>query len=90
MTEFEIHDLAKRLFAEALSEFGFKDVDVRIGVDEDGEEFLDIATHYEARGRLPTPQASIAATRRLRQELLARGEERFPNVLHIGSAADVA
>ncbi len=90
MTEPEIHDLTRQLFSEALKQFGFEDVEVRIGVDADGDEFLDIAAHYGARGRLPTPQASISATSLLRQALLARGEERFPNVLHIGSVADVA
>lgn len=90
MTEAEIRDVARKLFTDELGKFGFRDVEVHVGIDDDGEEFLDIACHYNIGRALPTPQASISATSKLRRALLAQGEERFPNVLHLGSAADVA
>jgi len=83
MTEEEVKKLADRLLAEDLGKYGFREVEVSTAEDEDGDEFFDISAYFGPSRTPLDPRASIRSTSRLRQSLLAAGEKRFPNVLHI-------
>jgi len=82
MTEDEVRTLANRLLKEDLGKFGFREVKVAVAEDRDGEEFFDISAYFDPARTLPNPRATIRSSSRLRQELLKKGENRFPNVLH--------
>jgi hypothetical protein len=83
MTKEEVKKLADRLLAEDLGKFGFREVEVSTGEDEDGDEFFDISAHFNPSRTPLDPRASIRATSRLRKALLDAGENRFPSVLSI-------
>ena len=65
-----------------LGRFGLRDVEIRPGVDHDGDPVLYVTVHYAPRGR-PLPKGTTFwLLSEVRDVLLKLGESRFPHVRH--------
>lgn len=78
MTREEITVIADEVLRAALGPSGFEGAEVRADVDQDGERALMITARLRAGARLSDGEVAVNALTALRNELLARGEERFP------------
>ncbi len=82
MTLEEIQTVATDVLGEHLAKYGFREATVAIKFDEDGKEYLDISSFIYPGGEKLDPRASLRTKTALRHALFAKGEERFPVVLH--------
>ena len=79
MTDAELKRIINEVLSKELQAFGFSGADFAVVVAADGSVFLDVESHVERR---VDPVVSIKTRSRLRQALLAVGEERFPVVIN--------
>jgi hypothetical protein len=77
LTNQEITGIADEVLRATLGPSGFECAHVMDDVDQDGESALMVVTRFKAGARLDG-EIVVNAMSSLRDELLARGEERFP------------
>lgn len=85
----EIKAVTEARLAESLGADRVGEVSVRVVMEDDGNEYLDIWVRPPPGRGLPAAIESIAATREVGRSLAEQGEMRFPNVF-FRAAAKVA
>jgi hypothetical protein len=83
MTEDQVKALATRVMSKAFRTKGFKEVAVRSGKDHEGEPALFIEVILRHGSKPVGGSVSIEALHALSDELLKKGEQRFPYVIYL-------
>jgi hypothetical protein len=77
----DVKTLTRKTLSEQLAAYGFDDVVVSAGKDDDDDSLFMVAT-YKAGSALPGGDVLNRTLAILRRELQQAGEERFPYLTH--------
>lgn len=78
----EVKDLVTDVIKREMGPFGLADVAVSPATDDDGDAVLAIDVRYEAKGAPIDPKVVAGLLHKLRDQLWAVGERRFPFIRH--------
>lgn len=74
--------LVTEVVSASMLPFGLRHVSVRAGEDHDGEAVLFVDADYDLSDTPVDPAVIAALTTKLRDDLWASGETRFPHIHH--------
>lgn len=78
----EIEEIVNAILADKLGAYGFSHVEIEPRRDEDDKEFLFIRSVFGPSRQPFTGEQSVWAIHAAIQALVARGEDRFPLIVH--------
>lgn len=73
-------DIIDNVLREQVGAYGFRDANVSVGYDHDGDEVLFVDVYYDLMDRPVEPSAFYGLTAAIRGALQQEGESRFPHV----------
>lgn len=78
----DVKKLTRKTLSSQLAAYGFDDVDVSAGKDQDEDDALFMTAKYKSGSALPGGDVLNRTLAILRRELQQAGEERFPYLTH--------
>ncbi|EJW13551.1 hypothetical protein A33M_3535 [Rhodovulum sp. PH10] len=82
MTLDDVKKLTRKTLSAQLAAYGFDDVVVSTGKDQDEDDALFMTATYKSGSALPSGEVLNRTLAILRRELQNAGEERFPYLTH--------
>lgn len=72
--------VVNEILRERLARYGFREAEVTLGYDHDGDEALFIDAHYDLKNEPLPPRIFYGLTGVIRNALQEQGEPRFPHL----------